>query len=626
MSNDAAHRRAKSAPPTVSEPAAKYAAGLIEQSNAIRLIELFARGAGIDRALYRSKVRRSIQVAAITTDALREDELMGVMRYRLAQYLAVHFVDLERIHDERIEYEPLDHTSPQDVHIIAGDTRTGEILCYVTIKKVKGAPPGATFRDRERPLFPVEEVHGWGIFNRLRTLPDMPVDHVREVGRFVKNQRYQSLDERSIRAPVETSLALWHVLEHELRPGVDAFVGDFEEGIAQQRLAYFHVPMAVLHGTVPYEAESAWLYRRYRHRTVFPFAVLLDDLPVAHARNKSIDWALSLPGKLALVRLNALRKKESPNRSSLEPPGGLPAIDEAQVLTQPDVAMADRLRLISEGERLRRAPLFADLSVAEAAVLGTKLERVAVEAGTTVLREGDEGDALFVVEEGTLEVRSNGVKIAELEPGDHFGEIALVTGEKRMADVVSVTRASLFRLGRDVYLDYLAALPDIEQKTAETSAARLRVARAGKDATPESVVAVAPSVFDGLTAAEVSVLGNRMERVAVPGGVTVIRQGDAGDALYLVESGDAEVIGRGEDGRAKHLATLGPGAFFGEIALLRNAPRNADVVARTPLTVLRLGRAGFEEFLASSGSVRARLEEMAAKRAGETSRRLGATA
>ena len=626
MTADASLRRAKSDPPAVSEAAAVYAAGLIERSNTIRLTELFGRGAVRDRALWRSKTRRSIQVAAITTDALREEELLGVMRYRLAQYLAVHFVDLERIHAERIEYEPLDHTSPHDVHIIAGDSRSGEILCYVTIKKVKDAPPRATFRDRERPLFPVEEVHGWGIFNRLRILPDMPVESVREVGRFVKNQRYQSLDERSVRAPVETSLALWHVLEHELRPGVDAFVGDFEEGVAQQRLAYFHVPMAVLHGTVPYEAESAWLYRRYRHRTVFPFAVLLDDLPAAHARNKSIDWALSLPGKLALIRLNALRKQQSPHRSSLEPPGGLPAIDEALVLSQPDVAMADRRRLIGEGARLRTAPLFADLSVAEAAVLGTKLERMTVEAGTTILREGDEGDALFVVEHGTLEVRAGGMKIAELGPGDHFGEIALVTGEKRMADVVSATRASLFRLGRDVYLEYLAELPEIEERTAETSAARRSAAAAGRDEPRADSADTAPGVFAGLTPAEVSLLGNRMERAAVPAGQTVIRQGDAGDALYLIESGDVEVVARDSAGHATRVATLGPGEFFGEIALLQNVPRTADVVARTALSVLRLGRVGLEEFLATSEPLRARLQATAARRASETARHVGTEA
>lgn len=307
-------RRASSAPPPASPLAEAYAAELIESASSIRLPDLFAKPApGPDRALYRSRPRRSIQVVAIETRALTADELIDIMRYRLAQYLAVRFVDIDRIYAERIQHEPLDHSGPNDVHLVTGDPSTGEVLCYLTIKAV-AAPAGTTFRMRDRPLFPVEEVHGWGVFNRLERLPDIELSRAREVGRFVKNQRYSARDVRSIRAPVEASLALWRVLEFEIK-GLELYLGDFEEGIAQARLAYFHVPMAVLHGTIPYEAETAWLYRRYRHRTVFPFAVHVADLPLARARGKAIDLAMSLPGKLALVALAFLRRFESPHRS-----------------------------------------------------------------------------------------------------------------------------------------------------------------------------------------------------------------------------------------------------------------------------------------------------------------------
>jgi len=470
-------RRAHSPPPPVSDAAARYASGLVDAAASIRLSALFgARTA--ERVLYRSRARSGIQVIAIETHALSHEELVSIMRYRLAQYLAVHFVDLERVFAERIEYEPLDHTSPHDVHVIAADARSGEILCYVTIKSLKHAPSGATLRSRERPLFPVEEVHGWGIFNRLDVIPDIPVERIREVGRFVKNQRYAPRDARSIRAPIETSLALWRVIEHELQPGVDACVGDLEEGIAQAHMEFFHVPMAVLHGTVPYEPETAWLYRRYRHRTVFPFAVLVADFPLAHARNRAIDRALSLPGRLAFLRLQQLRKATSPPRSTLQPEEGLPAIDEALVLSQPDVDMSRRLALIEDGNRLRSAPLFAGLSVAESAVLATLADRMRVEAGTVVLREGEDGDAIYVVDSGHLDVMKSGAKIGELGPGDHFGEIALVTGNARMADVVAATDVVLVRLRREAYLGYLARLPEVTAQTMASTAARLAAARA----------------------------------------------------------------------------------------------------------------------------------------------------
>lgn len=611
--SDSNLRRAVSLPPPPSPAADAYAKGLIDAAGSIRLTGLFAKPApGRDRALYRSKVRRSIQVVAIETSSLREEELIDIMRFRLAQYLAVRFVDLERVHAERIEHEPLDHTGPRDVHLIAGDITSGEVLCYMTIKAVAG-PPGATFRMRDRPLFPVEEVHGFGVYNRLERLPDIEISRAREVGRFVKNQRYGSLDERSIRGPLETSLALWRVLEFELGD-LEVFLGDFEEGIAQARLGYFHVPMAVLHGTIPYEAETSWLYRRYQHRTVFPFAVLRDDLPLARARGKSIDRALSLPGKLALIRLSYLRRHLSPHRSTLEPEGGLPAINEAVVLRQPEVAMADRLELIHEGERLRAAPLFADLSVAEAAVLGTRLERMTIAPGEVILSEGGDGDALYVVEFGKVQVLGGGTVLAELGPGDHFGEIALVTGGGRTADVASAAGATVLRLSRDVYLEYLEALPDIAKKTAATRSARLASNLRPRPA-PQ-----APTVFSQLTSADLSVLGTRMSMREVAEGATIVAQGEAGDALYLIVAGEAEVIASDPTGAEHSMGVLAEGDFFGEISLLENKPRVASVIALTPMTLMRLDHEGFEAFLRHAENARADIGATASKRALATQR------
>ena len=609
-------RRASCALPTASPLAEANAAQLIEAASSIRLADLFARPApGQDRALYRSRPRRSIQVVAIETRALRGDELIDIMRFRLAQYLAVRFVDIERIYAERIQHEPLDHSGPSDVHLVTGDPSTGEVLCYLTIKAV-AAPAGTTFRMRDRPLFPVEEVHGWGVFNRLERLPDIELSRAREVGRFVKNQRYSARDVRSIRAPVEASLALWRVLESEIK-GLELYLGDFEEGIAQARLAYFHVPMAVLHGTIPYEAETAWLYRRYQHRTVFPFAVHATDLPLARRRGTVIDLAMSLPGKLALIGLGFLRRFKSPHRSCLEPAGGLLALNEAIVLRQPEVAMADRLKLIHEGDRLRKVPLFADLSVAEAAVLGTRMQRLSFAPGDTVLREGDSGDGLFIVESGTLRVQRGGTVLAELGIGDHFGEIALVTGGPRTADVVSADGTTVLRLSRDEYLAYLAALPDVSQRTAATTSARL--ARDGR----LHAASQAPSVLSELTPERVCALGARMTACQCKEGDVIVNQGEPGDALYLIVAGKAEAVVRPPEGSAQPMGTLVVGDFFGEISLLENKPRSATVVALTPMSLLRLERPAFEAFMQLSGGARAEINATAVKRALATERTFG---
>ena len=92
----------------------------------------------------------------------------------------------------------------------------------------------------ERPLFPVEEDFGWGIFNQLRLLPDLPVNKVRELSRFVKNQRLAPFDELGIRAPVEIGVALTRTITGALRMEIGALIGDFEEATQSRLLSPSH--------------------------------------------------------------------------------------------------------------------------------------------------------------------------------------------------------------------------------------------------------------------------------------------------------------------------------------------------------------------------------------------------
>ena len=104
-----------------------------------------------------------------------------------------------------------------------------------------------------------------------------------------------------------------------------------------------------------------------------------------------------------------------------------------------------------------------------------------------------------------------------------------------------------------------------------------------------ALVAAHP-IFAPLPASTIEHLAARLTPVSVSAGGEIIRRGDLGDHFYLVESGEVEAQ---LDDR---VAVLGPGDGFGEIALLRDVPRTATVVARTDAQLLALDR---DDFLAA---------------------------
>lgn len=76
-------------------------------------------------------------------------------------------------------------------------------------------------------------------------------------------------------------------------------------------------------------------------------------------------------------------------------------------------------------------------------------------------------------------------------------------------------------------------------------------------------------------------------------GTVIVREGDPGDALFVVRSGEVKVVLIGDDGREVILNVLGVGQHVGELALIDNQPRSAHVVATAPCTLLVLRRPDF---------------------------------
>lgn len=101
------------------------------------------------------------------------------------------------------------------------------------------------------------------------------------------------------------------------------------------------------------------------------------------------------------------------------------------------------------------------------------------------------------------------------------------------------------------------------------------------------------------------------EVVPVHAGQLIIRQGDAADRFYAIAEGEVEVTQvPPEGGQARYLRRLGPRDFFGEIGLLSDVPRTANVTAATDGRLLALGRADFHDLVSAGPGLTYRLLDL----------------
>jgi len=116
-------------------------------------------------------------------------------------------------------------------------------------------------------------------------------------------------------------------------------------------------------------------------------------------------------------------------------------------------------------------------------------------------------------------------------------------------------------------------------------------------------------VLSGLTPATLSQVAEQMQRETHPAQTVIFRQGEPGDKFYLVLEGEVEVLLE-EPGGPRPIATVGPGGFFGEIALISGEPRTATVRATRAVTLYTLGKEQFNAALARSTSLKEQLLEV----------------
>jgi CRP-like cAMP-binding protein/Zn-dependent protease len=238
---------------------------------------------------------------------------------------------------------------------------------------------------------------------------------------------------------------------------------------------------------------------------------------------------------------------------------------------------------VEAAEMIDNLATFRDLPEEVLSELAGRVRLRRVAPGQPVVRQGERADAFYVVRRGTLQTveedpgqRTERV-LRTLGRGESFGELGLLQAAARAATVRAATEAEVFEIDKGTFDQLLADTAEVPHFAPTLQAVA-------------EVRALPP--FSHLEPEGAAELLEHGEWANIAPGQEVLRQGQVGDAFYAVQSGQVEVVGDG-----KRVAVLGPGSYFGEVALLLDVPRTATVRAMTPVRAYRLDREGFDRLV-----------------------------
>lgn len=236
--------------------------------------------------------------------------------------------------------------------------------------------------------------------------------------------------------------------------------------------------------------------------------------------------------------------------------------------------------------------LFRSCSEEELFSLVDAFESADFNEGDVVIKQGDEGEHFYVVEEGTLDISlyrggSGSCSTGEVQigvpyvPGSAFGELALMYGSPRAATIRAKEQCKLWCIDRKAFRGITA---------------QHKLKQAQRYVEFLSNVKIGDAVLgDVLKVSDIDAMSMALQKETFKKGEVIVREGERGDIFYVIESGSVDVLKKDHGNRP--LTTLTTGQFFGERALLTEDVRQATCIATSEVQCLSLMREDFNLML-----------------------------
>ena len=222
-------------------------------------------------------------------------------------------------------------------------------------------------------------------------------------------------------------------------------------------------------------------------------------------------------------------------------------------------------------------------------------------AGDTVIKQGDDGDELFIVGQGKLKCcklfdgNAEETYLKTYEAGEVFGELSLMYNTPRAASIYADEESELYSLDRDTF-NHIVKNATIQRRNKyEEFLKRIEI-------------------LNDLDSYERQKICDCLETEQYKQGDIVIKEGDHGDRFYFIQEGTAEAFKTSDDGFESVVFDFKENDYFGELALLNGDKRQASIkVTSDSLTVASLSKQSFKRLLGPIERILERNKEKYAK-------------
>jgi CRP-like cAMP-binding protein len=244
-------------------------------------------------------------------------------------------------------------------------------------------------------------------------------------------------------------------------------------------------------------------------------------------------------------------------------------------------------------ERVGHISFLRDLDEERRQAVADQLTPQRYRTNEAIFRSGDSASGLYLIESGSVRLIGDEGEYGELGPGATLGELAVLAGKPHPDTAQAVSQTIIWHLSPTDFTRLADTYPQLRAALGR----RLRSSLSAADRVQAVEVLKRMPLFADLDREELDSVASCLLLRHVQAGDEVYVSGNAGDAMYFIESGQVEILSDHDEERRQTLARLIPGDFFGEMALLTGKSRTVAARAVVHSNLWVLYRSDFDGLL-----------------------------